>query len=114
MDLWTELRNKARENRDRVCADPNSTPEERKTAEDILKLYIYDEYIRKMPRSTMFASFLYLGYTFEGEKFKVSKWNQMYYQLMEDIDRKYILIDPDTLPLHLREQFTRPDKKEKE
>lgn len=95
-DLVGELRQRAKEIRDEVFSDPASTAEDRKKAEDILKFTTIEEYYKEVPRSTVFGIFHYLRYKFPGESTIVAH-SRMYDKLMDEVNRKYILINPESL-----------------
>ena len=55
-----------------------------------------EEYYKEVPRSTVFGIFHYLRYKFPGESTIVAH-SRMYDKLMDEVNRKYILIDPESL-----------------
>ena len=59
MDIWTELRNKAQERRDAVYADPKSTEKDKKLADDVVKFFRNDDFIRNAPKDTLFELFTF-------------------------------------------------------
>ena len=93
--LLAEFRQRARERADEVFSDPASTAVDRKKAEDILTFTTVEDCYKRAPKSTVFAIIRYLGYEFPGESFISALYNQMYEKLIEEIDRRYILINPD-------------------
>lgn len=103
MDIWTELRNKAQERRDAVYTDPKSTEKDKKLADDVVRFFRNDDYIRNAPKDTLFELFKYLKYKFSYPGYE--EYEEMYAALLKEIDRKYILIDPDWLPPEIRDKF---------
>ena len=103
MDIWTELRNRSREKRDAVYADPKSSEKDKKLADDVVKFFIYEDYIRDAPKDTLFELFKYLKYKFSYPGYE--EYEEMYAALLEEVNRKYILIDPDWLPPELRDKI---------
>ena len=103
MNIWTELINKAQENREAVYADPKSTEKNKKLADDVVRFFRNDDYIRNAPKDTLYEMFRYLKYKFSYPGYE--EYEEMYAALLKEINRKYILIDPDWLPPEIRGRF---------
>ncbi len=96
-DLLVELRQRAMEIRDEVFSDPASTAADRKKAEDILTFTTIEDCFKGVPRSTVFGIFNYLRYEFPGEDLRIATFSRMYDKLMAEVNRRYKLIDPESL-----------------
>lgn len=92
--ILSDMRRRALEMREKTYANTESTEQDKKTADDIVEFICVEDCFRRVSRSTVFAIFSYLDY-FPGEKFRTARFNEMYYKVMEEVDRKYILIDPE-------------------
>ena len=88
--LLDELRQKAFAKRDELYSQ-DSSEEEIKYAEDTLHFLENADNINKVPKSTIFSIFRFLGYTFD--KYEMVQYNQMYDNLLEEINKVYILAD---------------------
>ena len=89
-----ELQARAREARDRVFADPSSSEKDRKYAQDVLTFYLHEDAIKHVSKSVVFATFRFLEIPV-GD-YMISTYNDLYYELMDEVNRVYKLIDLET------------------
>ena len=93
--MINELREKALANKERIDNDPASSEEDKKIANDTVEFLRFEDNIDKVAKSTIFAMFNYLGYSFEEDE--IINYNKMYHNLIEEINKKYTLIDDGAL-----------------
>ena len=73
-----------------VLENPNSDQDEKDYAKILVDFFQNEDAIREAPKIIPTAAFAYYGYDFETSY-------KMYDELMEEINKKYILIHPDVL-----------------
>ena len=89
--MINELREKALANKERIDNDPNSSEEEKKVAFDAVEFLRFEDNLNNVSKSTIFAMFNYLGYTFDNRE--AIQYNEMYNKLIDEINKQYTLID---------------------
>ena len=69
--------------------------EDKKLIKDTIEFLKYEDSIRKVPKSTVFSMFRFLGYT--SDNLEMIYYNDLYNQLMDEINEVYILADEDQI-----------------
>lgn len=90
-DILGDVRQRAAKNKEEVFNNPNSTDADKKKASDILEFVCVEDCFTSVPRSTIFGIFSYLG--FKSPELKIALYSMMYDKIIEEINKKYILID---------------------
>jgi len=93
-NLIQDMRNRANKKRNEIYENLNSTKEEKKYADDVIKVLSNEENLLKIPKSVIFAVFLYLDYTSDDYVFVF--YNQLYHKVMDEVNRTYTLVDLET------------------
>ncbi|MBR1456295.1 MAG: hypothetical protein IJ594_03935 [Oscillospiraceae bacterium] len=93
--LIADMRRRARSRREEICSDPASEERQKRLAQDIVEFLSVEENFNRVPKSTVFAIFHYLGYSFP--EHQTIMYYDMYNKVVEEANRVYTLIDPDML-----------------
>lgn len=94
-NILKDLRKKALEKETEINSNPNSSIEDKKLIKDTIEFLKYEDSIRKVPKSTVFSMFRFLGYT--SDNLEMIYYNDLYNQLMDEINEVYILADEDQI-----------------
>ena len=93
--LIDDMRKRALQRKEEIWNDPTSEESEKRYAEQVIKFLSIEEYFNRVPKSIVFAVFSYLGYSFDD--YMITTYNRMYYKVMEEANRVYKLVDPESL-----------------
>ena len=89
--VLNDIREKALQKENEIMNNANSSEEDKKYIADIVEFLKYEESFKKVPRSTVFSIFRFLG--IRKDKHEMAYYNSLYNQILEDIDRVYTMID---------------------
>ena len=84
------IKQKAKEKKELIDADPNADEHEKKTISMILEFLKNVDDFNRISKGTVYNMFTYLGFDLAFDDYR-----EMYEQLMEEVNRKYIYVDPD-------------------
>lgn len=90
--LLEELRRRAKEKLEKVKSNPNSSESDIKKANDVVIFYSKEMGVKEAPPSLVRVTSSYLGFPDDLNSFRES-----YKELIDDIDRRYIYVNPDDL-----------------
>ncbi len=88
--ILSEIREKARQKQEEINADPNATEQDKKLIADTIEFLKYEISFKKVPRSTVLALLRFIGCSES-----VLELMEIYDKIIEEIDRVYILVDPE-------------------
>ena len=88
--LLTEIREKIRIKKESVLADPDETEADKRFIVTSEKLFQDSDAILNCPRSVILGLLMYVGYPH-------AETRTVYDELIEELNRVYTMIDPDSL-----------------
>lgn len=92
--MLEELREKAKFKQIEVHNDKNATERDKRFADSIVEVFNKEESINQIPGSTVLAMFRFLN--LEGN---IIDYEDRYYKLKEEINKKYIYVDSEDLKM---------------
>ena len=88
-NILKDMRKRALEKEIEINNNSNSSEEDKKLIKDTIELLKYSDGIGKVPKSTVFSIFRFLGYT--NENLEMIYYNDLYNRLMDEINEIYVL-----------------------
>ena len=84
------IKQKAKEKKELIDADPNADKNDVKIINEITDFLRNVDDFNRISKGTVYNMFTFLGFSLETDDY-----SQMYDELMEEVNRKYVYVDPE-------------------
>ena len=94
-NILSEIRTRAKKRKEEIDNNNSSTEKDKKFANDVIEFLSVEDSFNKVPKSTIFAMFEYLNFNID--KHKISFYEELYEKIIEEINKKYTLIEEEQI-----------------